>query len=87
MSARNQKFLWLGLALAVVLGLVWEFYPLPDAQSRVRALPRSGLNFAGQDLTIPPTSARFAGSRDSKISNPPGSQLAGRSAARPRTVI
>ena len=53
MTTRNQKFLWLGLVLAVALGLLWEFYPLTDAQARVRALPRSGLNFAGQDLTIP----------------------------------
>ncbi|MSU57144.1 MAG: exosortase-associated EpsI family protein [Pedosphaera sp.] len=53
MTKKNRNLLWLGLAVAVALGLLWQFYPLPDAQDRVRAFPVSGLTFNGQELTYP----------------------------------
>jgi hypothetical protein len=54
MTGLNRKLLWAGLAVAVALGLIWQLFPLPDAQARVRALPQSGILYAGQDLPIPP---------------------------------
>ena len=53
MTHKNQSLLWIGLALAVVLGLIWQFSPLTDAQNRVKKLPLSGLNYAGEELAIP----------------------------------
>lgn len=53
MTHRGQKFLWIGLAIAIGLGLLWQFYPLRDAQARIKALPQNGLSYSGQDLQIP----------------------------------
>ena len=53
MTKKRQIILWSGLGVALVLGLLWQFYPLADAQNRLRALPVSGLTFNGQELAIP----------------------------------
>jgi hypothetical protein len=55
MTKKRQQFLWLGLVLAVALGLLWQFYPLADAQDRLRAFPKTGLTFRGEELVIPET--------------------------------
>jgi len=52
MSTISQKILWIGLAIAIVLGLLWQLYPLPDAQYRLDKLPMAGQNFAGEDLPL-----------------------------------
>ncbi|HEX4343713.1 MAG TPA: hypothetical protein VH255_09995 [Verrucomicrobiae bacterium] len=52
MNNRSGKLLWIGLGIAIVLGLVWQFYPLADAQDRVTHLPREGYNIIGEDLPI-----------------------------------
>ncbi len=44
--------LWIGLAVAVVLGLLWQFAPLTDAKSRLQALPLNGPSFIGQDIAL-----------------------------------
>lgn len=52
MSAISQKILWIGLALAIVLGLLWQLYPLSDAQNRFDRLPLVGEGFAGEDVPL-----------------------------------
>lgn len=53
MTRRSQTALWLALAFAIALGSLFQFYPLPGAQDRVRTLPLRGLNYSGQELEIP----------------------------------
>jgi Protein of unknown function (DUF3485) len=49
MKSTTQKFLWALLAIAVFVGLIWQFYPMPDAGKRLHALPLQGPGFIGQD--------------------------------------
>ena len=35
----NRALLWIILAIAIVLGILWQFYPLPDAKDRMDSLP------------------------------------------------
>lgn len=53
MNERTKQIaLWSGLVLAVVLGLVWQFFPLPDAEKRLEALPKYGPAFAGRSIPM-----------------------------------
>lgn len=61
MNKRSRLLLWIALGVAVVLGLVWQFYPLADAQDRVSQLPRAGYNIIGEDLPIPQDTKDFFG--------------------------
>lgn len=47
-----RNLLWLALALAVALSLLWEFVPLPDASARLNALPLRGFGYAGRDVPL-----------------------------------
>lgn len=49
-----RKLLWLTLALALLLGAIWQFYPLPDATQRMDALPLYGREFLGRNLELSP---------------------------------
>lgn len=48
----SQKFLWIFLVVAIGLGLLWQFYPLPDAKKRIEGLPLNGPGFVGQDVPL-----------------------------------
>lgn len=52
MNSTVQKFLWVFLALAIVIGGIWEFYPLPDARERMEKLPLIGEGFKGQNVPL-----------------------------------
>lgn len=52
MSLTSHKILWTGLAIAVILGIVWQFYPLPDAKIRMDSLPLSGKGYVGMDVPL-----------------------------------
>lgn len=49
-SSTPQTILWIGLAAAIVLGLIWQLYPLPDAKTRIDTLPLVGQGFIGMDV-------------------------------------
>ncbi|GAB4235235.1 MAG: hypothetical protein Tsb0021_14720 [Chlamydiales bacterium] len=44
--------LWIVLVVALILGVLWEFYPLPDASQRLSALPESSADFDSEDIPI-----------------------------------
>jgi len=53
MSERvKYTLLWSGLALAVIMGMVWQFFPLKDAEKRLQSLPRHGPAFAGRAVPM-----------------------------------
>lgn len=51
-SRIKAGFLWGAIALAVVMGLLWQLFPLPDAGERLAALPERGLMMAAEDLPL-----------------------------------
>lgn len=59
MSPSRHRFLWAFLAVAAILGAVWEFCPLRDARARLNSLPKYGPGFTGRDI---PLDANEAGS-------------------------
>jgi hypothetical protein len=54
---------WLagGLVLAVVASLLWQFVPLADAGARLEGLPKRGLGFASEDLSLTAVEAGIYG--------------------------
>lgn len=43
---------WSALAVVFLLGIIWEFYPLPDASERLSRLPLSGPGYSGYEVPI-----------------------------------
>ena len=51
---RSAKLLWIAFAILVPLGLLWQFYPLTDASSRIDRFPRKGTQVKSYDLPLTP---------------------------------
>ena len=49
---RSAKFLWLAFVVLVPLGMLWEFYPLTDASSRLDQFPRKSARVESHDLPL-----------------------------------
>ncbi|MEI7730733.1 MAG: exosortase-associated EpsI family protein [Verrucomicrobiota bacterium] len=53
MKDKKRIFLWIGLALAITVSLLWEFAPsCTSSNSRLAALPSKGLGFSAQELPL-----------------------------------
>ena len=52
MGRIGQTILWIGLICALILGVLWESYPLPDASDRIESLPMAGEGFHGRDVPL-----------------------------------
>ena len=52
MNPNRRRLLWALLAVAVVVGAVWEFFPLRDARARLNDIPTYGLEFTGRDIPL-----------------------------------
>jgi hypothetical protein len=48
----QRKALWIFLILTIVIGGLWQFFPLPTAQGRLNKLPLNGSTFTGQDVPL-----------------------------------
>lgn len=59
MFNRWQKILWVCLGVAIILGLIWQLYPVPDAETRINALPLYGPDFKGQIVPLSSTEKEF----------------------------
>ncbi len=51
--------LWLGLASAIILSILWQFKPLPDALHRMETLPLIGIGYKGSDLPLKPSEKKI----------------------------
>jgi hypothetical protein len=51
-SRIKAGLLWTAMVVAVLLGLLWQLFPLPDAGDRLAALPENGLMMASEDLPL-----------------------------------
>lgn len=52
MSNKTQKILWISLFVAIALGALWQFYPLPNADQRINSLPFVGPGYRGKDVPL-----------------------------------
>lgn len=59
MKSTAQVALWIGLTIAIILGLTWQLYPIPDARQRMDALPLYGAGFEGRDLPLSALEEQF----------------------------
>lgn len=48
----KQTYLWIALGVAILLGTVWQFYPLQNASLRMNSLPLVGKDFIGEELLL-----------------------------------
>lgn len=58
---RRRTLLWVAIGVAVLSGLLWAVYPLPDAAARLNAMPRTGATFASEDIALTPTELQVLG--------------------------
>ncbi len=54
-----QLSLVLALFLAIIIGGLWQFYPLQDAQTRLDKVLMHGKGFDSQDIPLNPAEANF----------------------------
>jgi hypothetical protein len=52
MTEHRTRSLLILVAVAIILGLVWDFYPLPDARERLQAIPLQGVGFSGTEVPL-----------------------------------
>lgn len=55
----NRTLLWMILGLAIVLGALWQFYPLPDAKARMDNLPLLGNGYVGEVIPMEEWETKF----------------------------
>lgn len=59
MTEKSKKSLWIALAFAIILGAIWQFYPLKNAQERLEKLPLEGADFKGKNIPLTSFEAQF----------------------------
>ncbi len=59
MNKSQQYLLWIFLLLVIIIGSIWQFYPLESAQGRLNSLPLNGANFLGQEIELTSDEKKF----------------------------
>lgn len=59
MDKKSHKLLWTLLAICLLLGAAWQFYPLPTAQGRFNRIPIVGPAFTGQEVPLSANEEKF----------------------------
>ena len=63
-SSTKMGLMWGAIAVAIMAGAAWQFYPLEDASSRLDELPLRGIMFASEDVPVSEVEQSiFAGAR------------------------
>ena len=52
MNKINNRGLWVFLAAAILLGVLWQFVPLSNAQTRLDDLPLVGTQYGGKNIPL-----------------------------------
>lgn len=53
-NSGKSRWLWVGLGFVVLLVVLWDAMPLPDAVGHLGALPPRGADFVSRDLPLVP---------------------------------
>ena len=64
MKDLSHKLLWVFVCFCVLVGAVWEFYPLKDATDRFEKLPVKGFGFISKDLPMEGVEAEYFAEND-----------------------
>jgi hypothetical protein len=48
----NNRHLWFFLAAVIILGALWQFFPLSNARERLEALPLVGTKYSGKNIPL-----------------------------------
>ena len=56
---KSQKALWIALFFTIVLGSVWQFYPLSNADTRLEHIAYIGPGFTSQDIPLNETEKKM----------------------------
>lgn len=59
MNSLSKSLLWIFLVAALIVGAIWQFYPLPTAQNRLQRFPLISKTFTGQDVDLTESEAKF----------------------------
>jgi len=59
MNRTSETTLWVTLFSALFLGILWQFYPLPDAEERFQNLPLKGVYYDGYNVALTPFEDNF----------------------------
>lgn len=59
MDKSQQRLLWAFLIFILIIGGIWQFYPLETAQGRLNSLPLNGPNFQGQEIELTSDEKKF----------------------------
>lgn len=59
MSKFQQNCLGIALIIAIILGIVWQFFPLSDAEMRLESLPAKAPGIVSNDLPITPQEEEY----------------------------
>lgn len=59
MNQPSKNLLWIFLAASILLGAIWQFYPLPTAQNRLQRFPLISKTFKGQDVSLSESEDKF----------------------------
>jgi len=75
-ETRRRRALWVGLAVSVVIGIGWQFWPLRDASARTSRLQLRGPGYRGVDVPLTESEEHsFGGARALKRVYSVGSEL------------
>lgn len=47
------------LSLVIVIGIIWQFFPLTNAQARLDKIPLSGPDFSGENIPVTPQELEY----------------------------
>jgi hypothetical protein len=56
---KSDRALWIALCVSAIIGVFWQFTPLPDAGERIGSLPLRGISFSGMDIPLQPIEESF----------------------------
>ena len=59
MKNKDHTILLVGLAVAIFLGLLWQFLPLKDAGNRMKLIPLQGIGYKGKDVSLNSDESNF----------------------------
>lgn len=59
MQAMSNRGLWIFLGVVIILGLLWQFVPLPNAEARLESLPLVGTQFGGKNIPLTDFEKKF----------------------------
>ena len=59
MQIENNRGLWIFLGIVILLGVIWQFVPLSNAEQRLTGLPLVGTQYGGKNIPLTEFESNF----------------------------